>query len=70
MDSGVPMEMCFNVTIEEDMIAEDTTTMVFTLSVVNSNDLVGEFDTHTITQMDNDGEELWLRAIAKNSTNQ
>lgn len=60
MDSVVGMEMCFLMMVEEDMIADYHMNTLFTLSVANSNDRVGENGTHNLTVIDNDGKELWF----------
>ena len=56
-NSSAGQEKCITVYIEEDQIVEDPEIRVFTLAVVNGNDLLGDIVTHNVTEIDNDGKK-------------
>ena len=52
---AVGAEDCQDIPITDDIVVDEDREMTFTLGVVNSNDLLGDITTHTVTITDNDG---------------
>ncbi|XP_064388044.1 uncharacterized protein LOC135336225 isoform X3 [Halichondria panicea] len=69
-NSSAGQEKCITVYIEEDQIVEDPEIRVFTLAVVNGNDLLGDIVTHNVTEIDNDGVSITLMPIGEVMENQ
>ena len=58
---AVGAAVCQNISIIDDTVVGKDEEMTFTLGVVNSNDLLGNITTHTITITDDDGTSYITR---------